>query len=142
MKAVLEGASYKLSISDPTLNACFSSFIEAGRYRDRVSLQRSYSSEHMTVTYTELIAVIAWELAENQALLPALEIRSWDSFMRMLETAAIYESEVGGVSDGSCSKFEITNNATDITGDSFHDLSQTLSRSTAAQLSKPPLRRP
>jgi hypothetical protein len=100
MKAVLgvEGASYKLSILDPTLNACFSSFIEAGRYRDRASLQRSYSSDHMTVTYAELIAVIAWELAENQALLPALEIRSWDTFMRMVETAAIYESEVGGTS--------------------------------------------
>ncbi|KAK4099402.1 hypothetical protein N658DRAFT_498319 [Parathielavia hyrcaniae] len=98
MKAVLEGASYKPSISDPTLNACFCSFVEAGQYRDRVSLQRNYLYGMSTVTYTELIAVIAWELAENQALMPSLEVRSWDNFMRMLETAAIYESEVGQTS--------------------------------------------
>ncbi|KAK4127010.1 hypothetical protein N657DRAFT_640903 [Parathielavia appendiculata] len=98
MKALLEGASYKPSISDPALNACFCSFVEAGRYRDRVSLQRSYSYGLTTVTYTELIAVIAWELAENQAVMPSLEVKSWDSFMRMLETAAIYESEVGQTS--------------------------------------------
>jgi hypothetical protein len=98
MKAVLEGAGYKLSITDPTFQACFSSFIEAGRYRDRSSLQRSYSSGGSSATYTELIAIIAWELAENQGLLPVLEIKSWESFMNMLETACIYEAEVGQVS--------------------------------------------
>lgn len=98
MKAVLEGSTYKLSITDETLKDSFSAFIEAGRYRDRESLHTHYAFEGGTVTYTELIAIIAWELAENQALLPLLEIRSWDSFMRMLETACIYESEVGQVS--------------------------------------------
>lgn len=98
MKAVLEGAGHKLSITDLTSQARFISFIEAGRYRDRTSLQRSYSSGGNSVSYTELIAIIAWELAENPALLPALEIKSWESFMNMLETACIYEAEVGQVS--------------------------------------------
>jgi len=98
MKAVLEGASYKLSITDPSLKSCFFGFIEAGQYRDRIALQRSYSSRGRSVTYTELIAMIAWELAENQAVLPSLEIRCWKSFISMLETAGIYESEVGQVS--------------------------------------------
>ncbi|KAK3311068.1 uncharacterized protein B0T15DRAFT_386282 [Chaetomium strumarium] len=98
MKAVLEGASYKLSITDPPLNSSFSLFIETGRYRDRECLKRSYSYEGKSVTYTELIAMIAWELAENSALLPLLEIRSWDGFMNMLETACVYESEVGQTS--------------------------------------------
>lgn len=98
MKAVLEGATYKLSITDPAFQACFSSFIEAGRYRDRNSLQRSYPPGDGSATYAELIATIAWELAENSTLLPTLEIRSWESFMNMLETAGIYEAEVGQVS--------------------------------------------
>ncbi|AEO54510.1 hypothetical protein MYCTH_2297159 [Thermothelomyces thermophilus ATCC 42464] len=98
MKAVLEGAGHKLSITDPASQARFISFIEAGRYRDRTSLQRSYSSGGTSVSYTELIAIIAWELAENPALLPALEIKSWESFMNMLETACIYEAEVGQTS--------------------------------------------
>ncbi|KAK4244262.1 hypothetical protein C7999DRAFT_17459 [Corynascus novoguineensis] len=98
MKAVLEGVGHKLSITDPASQARFSSFIEAGRYRDRTSLQRSYSSGASSVSYTELIATIAWEISENQSLLPALEIKSWESFMNMLETACIYEAEVGHTS--------------------------------------------
>ncbi|KAL2160967.1 hypothetical protein VTH06DRAFT_8679 [Thermothelomyces fergusii] len=100
MKAVLEGAGHKLSITDPASQAQFISFIEAGRYRDCTSLQRSHSSSGSgsSVSYTELIAIIAWELAENPALLPALEIKSWESFMNMLETACIYEAEVGQTS--------------------------------------------
>ncbi|KAK3298726.1 uncharacterized protein B0H64DRAFT_318014 [Chaetomium fimeti] len=98
MKTVLEGSEYKLSITDPAFQASFTSFIEAGRYRDRGSLQRSYSAGGSQVTYTELIAVIAWELAENQSLLPSLEIKSWESFMNMLETAGLYEAEVGRTS--------------------------------------------
>lgn len=98
MKAVFEGTAYKLSIVDPVLNSAFSSFIETGRYRDHDSLQKSRTIGGQTVTYTELIATIAWELAENQGLLSLLEIKSWESFMRMLETACVYESEVGQVS--------------------------------------------
>ncbi|KAL2136494.1 hypothetical protein VTI74DRAFT_3513 [Chaetomium olivicolor] len=98
MKAVLEGATSKLSITDPTLNRSFCLFVEAGRYRDRDSLHRGWSPGGKSVTYTELIATIAWELAENQALLPLLEIKSWESFMSMLETACVYESEVGQTS--------------------------------------------
>ncbi|KAH6854729.1 hypothetical protein B0I37DRAFT_300160 [Chaetomium sp. MPI-CAGE-AT-0009] len=96
MKAVLEGAD-KLSITDPASQASFTSFIESGRYH-RGSLKRSYSVGNSSVTYTELIAIIAWELAENQPLLPALEIKSWESFMNMLETASQYESQVGNTS--------------------------------------------
>lgn len=99
MKSIFEGASYKLSISDPMLRDAFFSFIEAGRYRDRESLHLEYTVDGLTtMTYTELIAVIAWELSENQGLLSLLEIRSWESFMGMLETACVYESEVGQTS--------------------------------------------
>ncbi|KAK0628348.1 hypothetical protein B0T17DRAFT_522502 [Bombardia bombarda] len=98
MKSVLEHAFYKLSITDPNMKNCFMSFIEAGRYRDRDCLHKSYSCHDNTFTYSELIAVIAWELAENQALLPLLEIKSWQAFMEMLETACIYESEVSQTS--------------------------------------------
>ncbi|KAK4183042.1 Fez family zinc finger protein 2 [Podospora australis] len=98
MKAVFEGASYKLSISDPVLKRTFFSFVEAGRYRDRDSLHREFSCEGKTFTYTELIAIIAWEISENQGLLLLLEVRSWEGFMEMLETACIYEAEVGQTS--------------------------------------------
>ncbi|KAK0730161.1 hypothetical protein B0H67DRAFT_474660 [Lasiosphaeris hirsuta] len=98
MKAVLERASYKLSIADPAMKQCFVSFIETGRYRNQECLHRGLTLEDETVSYTELIATIAWELSENQALLPLLEIRSWDGFMAMLETACIYESEIGHTS--------------------------------------------
>ncbi len=141
MKAVLEGASCKLSITEPSLQNGFFDFIEAGQYRDRISLQRSYSSRGRTFTYTELIAIIAWELAENHTVLPSLEIKSWESFIAMLETAGIYESEVGQVSQGAFPQAvaAVANHMTDVTGDSFHGLSQTLPRSAAPSLSQPPV---
>ncbi|KAK4161230.1 Fez family zinc finger protein 2 [Cladorrhinum sp. PSN259] len=98
MKSIFEGDSYDLSITDPSLRDAFFSFIGAGRYRDRESLHLEYTIEGGTITYTELIAIIGWELSENQGLLSLLEIRSWESFMGMLETACIYESEVGQTS--------------------------------------------
>ncbi len=98
MKAVLERASFKLSISDPAMKHAFVAFVETGRYRNEESLQQSHILQDEAVTYTEMIATIAWELAESPALLPLLEIKSWEGFMSMLETACIYESEVGHVS--------------------------------------------
>jgi len=98
MKAILEGASYKLSISDPASRRCFVSFVETGRYRNQQSLHKTLILEDEPLTYTEMIATIGWELAENHTVLPLLEMRSWDEFMKMLETACIYESEVGQVS--------------------------------------------
>ncbi|KAK4682427.1 hypothetical protein QC764_116290 [Podospora pseudoanserina] len=100
MKAVFEGASDKLSICDFGLKASFYAFIDAGRYRDRDSLhQQNTPCDGNPVTYAELIAIIAWELSENNALLGSLlEIKSWENFMGMLETACIYESEVGQTS--------------------------------------------
>ncbi|KAK3372670.1 hypothetical protein B0H63DRAFT_497059 [Podospora didyma] len=98
MKASLECASYKLSIDDPALRDSFISFIEAGRYRNQDSLHRAFPHQGTAVTYADLIPTIAWELAENNILLPLLEIRSWDAFMEMLETASIYESEIGQTS--------------------------------------------
>jgi hypothetical protein len=143
MKAVLEGAGYKLSITDPAFQASFTSFIEAGRYRDRGSLQKSYSIGGSPVTYTELIAIIAWELAENQPLLPALEIKSWESFMNMLETACLFEAEVGKVSKGVLcnqgivqSRDYSTDNSPDIVGDPFPGVSQALPRGTAVAFGK------
>ncbi|KAK3694165.1 hypothetical protein B0T22DRAFT_63249 [Podospora appendiculata] len=98
MKAVLEGASYKLSIADPNMRDCFASFVEAGRYRNQDSLHKGRNGHDNAVTYAELIATVAWELAENQTSLQLLEIRSWDQFMAMLETACLYEAEVGQTS--------------------------------------------
>lgn len=97
MKAVLECASYKLSISDASARRSFVGWVEAGRYRNDKSLQKSLIVEEESVTYTEMISTIAWELAENHGVLSLLEIRSWDEFINLLETASIYESEVGQV---------------------------------------------
>jgi hypothetical protein len=98
MKAVLEGASYKLSISDTASRRSFVSFVETGRYRNLESLHKTLILEDEPLTYTEMIATIGWELAENHTVLPLLEMKSWEEFMNMLETACIYESEVGQVS--------------------------------------------
>ena len=98
MKAVLEGASEKISIAHGDMRGDFVSFVEAGRYRNQECLCRSFPFQDSSVTYSELIATIAWELAENKAVLPLLEIRSWKGLMSMLETACIYEAEVGQVS--------------------------------------------
>jgi hypothetical protein len=98
MKAVLEGASYKLSISDPSARRSFVSFVETGRYRNQESLHKTLILEDEPMTYMEMIATIAWELAENHTVLPLLEMKSWEEFMNMLETACIYESEVGQTS--------------------------------------------
>ncbi|KAK5656447.1 hypothetical protein OQA88_4829 [Cercophora sp. LCS_1] len=98
MKAVLECASDKLSISDPITRKSFVSFVETGRYRNTESLQKSLVLEEESVVYSELIAAIGWELAENSGVLQVLEIKSWEEFMNMLEIACIYESEVGQTS--------------------------------------------
>lgn len=98
MKAVLERAPDKLSMSDPAIRKSFVSFVETGRYRNTECLQKSLVLEDEAVAYSELIATIGWELAENNGVLQVLEIKSWEDFMNMLETACIYESEVGQVS--------------------------------------------
>lgn len=98
MKAILEGATDKLSITDPVMKDLFSCYINSGRYRNRECLHRSYSSHHNVYNYSELLSTVAWELSENPALLPLLEIRSWTGFMDLLETACIYESEVAQTS--------------------------------------------
>lgn len=95
MKAALECASYKLSIADKDMSNSFVTFIESGQYRNRESLHETYSHYGTTVTFADLIPSIAWELAENQGLMSLLEIRSWNGFMNMLQTACIYEAEVG-----------------------------------------------
>lgn len=98
MKAVLEGASYKLSITDTSLRQSFVSFVETGHYRNQESLHKTLILEDEPLTYTEMIATIGWELAENHGVLALLEIKSWEEFMEMLETACVYESEVGQTS--------------------------------------------
>ena len=97
MKAVLEGAAYKLSIADKTTKKSFTSFVETGRYRNEECLHKALVLEDEPVTYTEMIATIGWELAENHTVLSVLEMKSWDDFMNMLETACIYESGFGQV---------------------------------------------
>jgi hypothetical protein len=133
MKAVLEGD--ELSITDPALCASFKSFVEAGRYRDSNSLQRSHNIGGSPFTYAELIATIAWELAENHSLLPLLEIKSWDTFMNMLETAGIYEAEVGqvcGILFLESAGTMLTLLCLDIVGHCIHDLPPALPRSLAS----------
>ncbi|KAL1835958.1 hypothetical protein VTJ49DRAFT_5762 [Mycothermus thermophilus] len=110
MKAVLEGD--ELSITDPALCASFKAFIEAGRYRDSTSLQKGHNIGGSTFTYADLIVTVAWELAENHSLLAALEIRSWETFVNMLETAGVYESEVGQDCGGGYCQVECIRNLT------------------------------
>lgn len=99
MKAVLEGASDKISISEDDIKHDFVSFVEEGRYRNRECLSsRKFTYQETSLSYSDLIATIAWELAENKSVLPVLEIKSWKTPMTMLETASIYEAEVGQVS--------------------------------------------
>ena len=138
IKAVLECATYKLSLSDPSTKQAFVSFVETGRYRTQESLHKSLTLGDETVTYTELIATIAWELAENQALVGLLEMRSWDSFMGMLETACIYESEVGQVCLFMAVALHLAHTLLDITRHVIHGLLATLPRSIATPLRRSP----
>lgn len=98
MKAVLEGAADKISIPEDEIKYDFVSFVEEGRYRNQDCLSRRFTYNETSLSYSDLIATIAWELAENRSALPLLEIKSWRSLMTMLETACIYEAEVGQVS--------------------------------------------
>ncbi|KAM7195931.1 hypothetical protein V8F20_007296 [Naviculisporaceae sp. PSN 640] len=99
MKAVLEGASDKISISEDGIKHEFVSFVEEGRYRNQECLSsRKFTYQETSLSYSDLIAAIAWELAENKSVLSLLEIRSWKTPMTMLETASIYEAEVGQTS--------------------------------------------
>jgi len=140
MKAVLECASYELSISDPAARRSFVNWVETGRYRNKECLHKSLIVEDEPVTYTEMIAIIAWELAENQAIMPLLEMRSWDEFVNMLETACIYESEVGQVRVVGPFAATLTDflfflfDFPDITRDAIHGLSATLPRSSTPVL--------
>ncbi|KAM7213541.1 Fez family zinc finger protein 2 [Rhypophila decipiens] len=95
MKAVLEGASDKISIAEGGIKRDFVSFVELGRYRNQDCLSRRFTYQETSLSYSDLIATIAWELAENETALPLLEIKSWKALMTMLETACIYEAEVG-----------------------------------------------
>ncbi|EPE07124.1 zinc c2h2 finger domain containing protein [Ophiostoma piceae UAMH 11346] len=76
----------------------FSESIRNGRYRANASLnipcqvQKDRTSQ---ATYSDFIAGIAWELADNSECLNVLEIESVESLMALLETACLYEVEIG-----------------------------------------------
>lgn len=76
----------------------YSQAIRNGRYRANESLNATCQVHDRTTTYSELIARIAWDLADNGESLCVLEIESVESFMQLLETACVYEVEVGKVS--------------------------------------------
>jgi hypothetical protein len=137
MKAVLEGASYKLSIADTSLRQSFVSFVETGQYRNQESLRKTLILEDEPLTYTEMIATIGWELAENHGVLALLEIKSWEEFMKMLETACVYESEVGQVKSPLPTRDTHVNRCPDLAGDDLHGVFSSLPGGVAAVLSRP-----
>ncbi|ERS95496.1 hypothetical protein HMPREF1624_08012 [Sporothrix schenckii ATCC 58251] len=73
----------------------FSQSIRNGRYRANESLNVTCQAHETSSTYSDLISSIAWELADNSECLNVLEIESVESFMMLLETACLYEVEVG-----------------------------------------------
>ncbi|KIH95155.1 c2h2 finger domain containing protein [Sporothrix brasiliensis 5110] len=73
----------------------FSQSIRNGRYRANESLNVTCQAHETSSTYSDLISSIAWELADNNECLNVLEIESVESFMMLLETACLYEVEVG-----------------------------------------------
>ncbi|CAK7275245.1 hypothetical protein SEPCBS119000_006596 [Sporothrix epigloea] len=73
----------------------FSQSIRNGRYRANKSLNTTCQVHEGLSTYSDLIARIAWELADNSECLTVLEIESVERFLMLLETACLYEVEVG-----------------------------------------------
>ncbi|CAK7272065.1 hypothetical protein SEPCBS57363_004942 [Sporothrix epigloea] len=73
----------------------FSQSIRNGRYRANKSLNVTCQVHEGLSTYSDLVSRIAWELADNNESLNVLEIESVESFMMLLETACLYEVEVG-----------------------------------------------
>ncbi len=101
-KLVLENASlYLRSRGNSAAAKHFSHTILNGRYRANNSLGEACRVQDTVFTYSELITDIAWELTDNCDSLAALEVESVDSFMLLLETASMYEAEIGKVASSN-----------------------------------------
>ncbi|KAL1890239.1 hypothetical protein Sste5346_008393 [Sporothrix stenoceras] len=95
-KLVLDNPALFLRTHDHSVAAHhFSQSIRNGRYRANESLNVTCQVHETSSTYSDLISSIAWELADNSDSLNVLEIESVESFMMLLETACLYEVEVG-----------------------------------------------
>ena len=95
-KLVLDNPGLFLRTHDNSVAAHhFSQSIRNGRYRANESLNGVCQVHERASTYSDLISRIAWELADNSECLNVLEIESVESFMMLLETACLYEVEVG-----------------------------------------------
>lgn len=95
-KLVLDNPALFLRTHDHSVAAHhFSQSIRNGRYRANESLNVTCQVHETSSTYSDLISSIAWELADNSECLNVLEIESVESFMMLLETACLYEVEVG-----------------------------------------------
>lgn len=98
-KLVLDNPALFLRTHDHSVAAHhFSQSIRNGRYRANESLNVACQVHETSSTYSDLISSIAWELADNSECLNVLEIESVEGFMMLLETACLYEVEVGKVS--------------------------------------------
>jgi hypothetical protein len=97
-KMVLENSAlYTRSRGNTSAANYFAQVLRTGRYRANSSLTEVCQIQDRDFSYAELITAIAWELADNRDSLNSLEIESIDSLMLLLETASMYESEVGKV---------------------------------------------
>jgi len=97
-KMVLENASLYLRSREnsPAANY-FSQVLRTGRYRANASLNQTCRIHDRDTTLAQLLADVAWELSDVRDSVTALEIESVDSFMLLLETATMYEAEIGKV---------------------------------------------
>ncbi|OAA57505.1 c2h2 finger domain containing protein [Niveomyces insectorum RCEF 264] len=95
-KLVLDNPSLYLRARGNSVAAQhFSQAIRNGRYRANESLNTTCHVHEKSSTYSDLISSIAWDLADNSDCLGVLEIESIEGFMLLLETACLYEVEVG-----------------------------------------------
>ncbi len=97
-KMVLDNAPLYLRLRcNSPASKHFAHVIRNGRYRANLSLSETCRVQDKSFTYSELITAIAWELTDIRDCLAALEIESVDCFMLLLETASMYEAEIGKV---------------------------------------------
>jgi len=105
-KLVLESAAvYLRTRGDSPAASHFSQAIRAGRYRANASLGETCRAHDKIFTYAELISSIAWELTDIRDVSNVLEIESVECFMLLLETASMYEADVGKVCSSLSSDF-------------------------------------
>jgi len=138
-KTVLENTGFFLKArrNSPAAKH-FAQVIQSGRYRGNASLNESQRIHESTYTYSELITSILWELVDNNESLGILDVDSIESFMLLLETASMYEADVGKVSHfkSLCAYKELTMVLLVVNGYAVNPLSEALSGCVEASCSQ------